>query len=105
MPKLYKTIRAELLPCANCGGAAELTRGVTGMHAVVCPCGSHIFYGAEWSAEKTTAAWNTRAERTCRKVIPNEMEGYVFCSGCGAEIGEYGYPNYCHNCGAKVVSE
>lgn len=40
---------------------------------------------------------------TCRKVIPNEMEGYVFCSECGAEIGEYGVPNYCHNCGAEVV--
>lgn len=40
---------------------------------------------------------------TCRKLIPDEMEGYVFCSNCGAEIGEYGVPNYCHNCGAKVV--
>ena len=40
---------------------------------------------------------------TCRKLIPNEMEGLVFCSNCGAEIGEYSVPNYCHNCGAKVV--
>lgn len=40
---------------------------------------------------------------TCRKRIPDEMEGYVFCSNCGAEIGEYGVPNYCHNCGAEVV--
>lgn len=40
---------------------------------------------------------------TCRKLIPDEMEGYVFCSNCGAEIGEYSVPNYCHNCGAKVV--
>ena len=47
--------------------------------------------------------WNSRAERTCHKVIPDEMEGYVFCSECGAEIGEYGYPNYCPNCGAKVL--
>lgn len=39
---------------------------------------------------------------TCRKVIPNEMEGYVFCSKCGAEIGEYSVPNYCPNCGAEV---
>ena len=43
-------------------------------------------------------------ERTCHKVIPDEMEGYVFCSECGAEIGEYGYPNYCPNCGCKVVN-
>lgn len=40
---------------------------------------------------------------TCRKRIPDEMEGLVFCSNCGAEIGEYSAPNYCHNCGAKVV--
>lgn len=40
---------------------------------------------------------------TCRKLIPDEMEGLVFCSNCGAEIGEYGVPNYCHNCGAEVV--
>lgn len=42
---------------------------------------------------------------TCRKVIPNEMEGYVFCSRCGAEIGEYSVSNYCPNCGAEVVSD
>lgn len=40
---------------------------------------------------------------TCHKVIPDEVEGYVFCSNCGAEIGEYGVPNYCHNCGHRVV--
>ena len=34
-----------------------------------------------------------------RPVIPNAMEGYVFCPQCGAEIGEYGVPNYCHSCG------
>lgn len=39
----------------------------------------------------------------CRKLIPDEMEGLVFCSNCGAEIGEYGVPNYCHNCGAEMV--
>ena len=42
---------------------------------------------------------------TCHKVIPSEIEGYVFCSKCGAEIGEYGVPNYCHNCGARVVDD
>lgn len=41
--------------------------------------------------------------QTYRPVIPDEMEGNVFCSQCGAEIGEYGVPNYCHNCGAELV--
>lgn len=40
---------------------------------------------------------------TCRKRIPDEMEGLVFCSNCGAEIGEYSVPNYCPNCGRQVV--
>lgn len=40
---------------------------------------------------------------TCHKVIPSEMEGYVFCSNCGAEIGEYGVQNYCHNCWHRVA--
>lgn len=39
----------------------------------------------------------------CKPAIPNEMEGCVFCSNCGAEIGEYGVPNYCPNCGRQVV--
>lgn len=40
---------------------------------------------------------------TCRKRIPDEMKGLVFCSNCGAEIGEYSVPNYCPNCGRQVV--
>lgn len=41
---------------------------------------------------------------TSHKVIPSEIDGNVFCSNCGAEIGEYGVPNYCHNCGHRLVS-
>lgn len=37
-----------------------------------------------------------------RPVIPNAMEGYVFCPQCGAEIGEYGVPKYCHSCGVAI---
>ena len=37
-----------------------------------------------------------------RPVIPNAMDGYVFCPQCGAPIGEYGVPNYCHSCGVAI---
>lgn len=37
-----------------------------------------------------------------RPFIPDAMEGYVFCPRCGAEIGEYGVPNYCHKCGLAI---
>lgn len=39
-----------------------------------------------------------------RAVIPNAMEGNVFCPRCGAEIGEYGVPNYCHECGLAITN-
>lgn len=39
-----------------------------------------------------------------RPVIPNAMEGYVFCPHCGAPIGEYGVPNYCHSCGVAITN-
>ena len=60
----------------------------------------HGIEETDWQA--ITDKLNSRAERICYKVIPDEMEGYVFCSECGAEIGEYGYPNYCPNCGRNV---
>lgn len=39
-----------------------------------------------------------------RAFIPDAMEGGVFCPRCGAEIGEYGVPNYCHNCGLAITN-
>ena len=41
------------------------------------------------------AAWNARAERTCE----NERGK---CSVCGATM--YDAPNYCTNCGARVIA-
>lgn len=41
----------------------------------------------------------------CKPVIPNEMDGCVFCPQCGAEIGEYGVPNYCYNCGVAIRND
>ena len=40
-----------------------------------------------------------------RPVIPDAMEGNVFCPRCGAEIGEYGVPNYCHECGLAITND
>ena len=38
-----------------------------------------------------------------RPVIPNAIEGGVFCPQCGAKIDEYGVPNYCHSCGVAIT--
>lgn len=101
-----------LEPCPFCGGEANTLHRphvIDWRYSVGCnddECRG--FIGLSWlykTEAEAIEAWNTRHERTCHKVIPDEMEGYVFCSECGAEIGEYGYPNYCPNCGAKVVGE
>lgn len=61
------------------------------------------------------AAWNSRAERTCHDVKP--LLSYFKCDSCGMEdmggtelwIRDGFYrlqkPNYCPNCGCKVVDE
>ena len=45
-------------------------------------------------------------ERTCRLVYYDDGDGYppnVQCSACGRWLDEYASPDYCPNCGAKVV--
>ena len=50
-------------------------------------------------------AWNTRAERTCRKVRRKDPTGKgnwnFHCSGCNHYLR--GTDEYCSECGAKVV--
>ena len=94
-----------------------------------CPdCGGRG--GEEWTEAEAIAAWNTRAEyhgyedaaveawkrikayqeRTCRNT-DDDCDAWFKCSECGfhskLEImsGGYGIPNYCPNCGSRVVGE
>lgn len=69
------------------------------------------------SKDDAEAAWNTRAERTCEMVELDDVswdeyagvaDGARRCSLCGALFirnGDVPRPNYCPNCGAKVVAE
>ena len=60
------------------------------------------------SEEELLKAWNTRAERTCKQVITEYNDGLMppftaHCSECG---DAWGYtPNYCPDCGAKVLGD
>ena len=91
----------ELKPCPFCGGEAQARRNMVGYWLVVCDtpyCSSIGGYNTEAEA---IAAWNTRAERTCKNI--NGENWWAFeCSECG-EMIEQGVPEYCPECGAKVV--
>lgn len=82
------------------------------------------FIGLSWiyaTEAEAIAAWNTRhyfeltyedynilldelgvPKRTCKNVDILASRGYFRCSECGMSQ-EYGIPNYCPNCGAKVL--
>ncbi len=105
----------ELKPCPFCGGEAKAFYcEESGTFDVQCQqCGAIPFIGSRTSERKTMAdviaAWNARAEHTCR--IEPAKDGGWYCSECHVWISpspmanatEYLLPRWCPNCGAKVV--
>lgn len=104
---------SKLEPCPFCGGEAIYGKSeASGRVRAVCV---DCLASTDWLAgtDEAAAAWNRRAERTCN----------VESSHVEQEIGYYSYlevelscghaftwddgtpPDYCPNCGAKVVDE
>lgn len=114
----------DLLPCPFCGCTAIY---VTHTHyyddedtvCVFCNgCKAHVILEqneAEGINEKTKAeaiaAWNTRAERTCRQeergwgTEGDHARVWLTCGHDCMVPTVQDLPNYCPNCGAKVVEE
>ena len=112
-----------LKPCPFCGGEAHVKEVVSAcemLYTVGCSdseCMGHETWLLKPTKEEAIAAWNRRAERTCRNVCEWNIDTFHFtCSECGAEIGgdDWGDSpvfvgdyheqlSYCPNCGAKVV--
>ena len=92
----------NLKPCPFCGGEAkfEIYGEVCSIVCQACNCGTPVVrFGDGMSIIEL---WNRRAGRTCRMVD----NGCVLC--CSECDGRHGYddePNYCSNCGARVVGD
>ena len=112
----------NLKPCPFCGNEPTLYQDeMTGHWAVRCVKDTHRptllnSHGATaWCYSCTdpaeaTAAWNTRAERTCRVdggyTYGERDELRAWALSCGHEFdwNDEEPPKYCPSCGAKVVN-
>lgn len=134
----------ELKPCPFCGETKYLEVNEDEQHSASVVCTECCVRGTRFMARaiscwdipdawerassKAIAAWNTRAERTCRNIATLNRDGvsdYFFsCSNCGLDIeafsgikvldytdesrsgfcvgAEYHF-DHCPNCGARVV--
>ena len=109
------TKNGKLLPCYFCGGEAKVCEsGINGKMKVygLVEHKDGCFFLADGLPtkyqhimESDFDAWNTRAERTCKMKLTTV--GYA-CSECHSvdwHTKSKPKPNYCPNCGAKVVDE
>lgn len=94
----------ELLPCPFCGGKAKWKGYYTGSTSGLVECAecAACTRGVNW--EEAKERWNTRAERTC--MMERDEDGEWHCLECNTTLESWcdsWAPDYCPNCGAKVV--
>lgn len=93
--------KSGLLPCPFCGGKAEIYRVIIRPGTFYAWCDECETRSNYYNTEEDAArAWNSRAERTCRAIYDGDDSGHEF------RYYEPSYvPNFCPECGAKVVEE
>lgn len=115
----------ELKPCPFCGEKVAwreyslfakriaIEKGLPLVPMIRCEsCGAMVSFDPiedpepNYKKEAAGTLWNNRCERTCNAeqipYTPGCYEGYR-CSVCHCIEFESDKPNYCPNCGAKVI--
>lgn len=99
---------SDLKPCPHCGESRAFVEDIEtaqGLNWYVFCYACGATGGYEETPAKAIEAWNTRAERTCKRVL-FEPTGVLVCSECGAgmpkQLDKHCYLHYCPNCGARV---
>lgn len=104
---------SELKPCPFCGGEAEAYNCGPWlrdhfMWYVKCSGCSSMTPNKPTEAE-AVEAWNTRHVETCTIECNERFANFayrLYTLSCGHTVWTMGdAPNYCPNCGAKVVDE
>ena len=105
---------SDLLFCPFCGGEAHVKEAVGAcetLYTVGCSdseCMGYETWLLKPTVDEAVAAWNRRAERTCRMGAP--IDGEYRCGECGhlnreTYRADKGWcpPEYCAHCGSRVV--
>lgn len=110
----------ELKPCPFCGQKVAwreyslfakriaIEKGLPLVPMIRCEsCGAMVSFDPiedpepNYKKEAAATLWNMRSERTCKNLRSYSL---FVCSECNCQVTQWrSAPNYCPNCGAKVV--
>lgn len=97
---------SELLPCPFCGADSTqlyVAKTYDSVKIGCLSCSVQFLLANHFGNDKeaVVSAWNTRAERMCKRFWTGAE---MVCSRCAHQLND-ATANFCPNCGAKVVEQ